>query len=85
MVAIDNNAQPTDVASTLRESYDQPVVGLILPPPEIRSIVDKTASFVARNGEQFEQKIKQEIVINKHTFDRYILSRLHFGRHVTAT
>ena len=75
MVAIDNNAQPTDVASTLRESYDQPVVGLILPPPEIRSIVDKTASFVARNGEQFEQKIKQEIVINKHSFDPYILSR----------
>jgi len=57
MVAINNNAQPTAEAS-----YDQPVVGLILPPPEIRSIVDKTASFVARNGEQFEQKIKQEIV-----------------------
>ena len=54
MVAIDNNAQPAAEAT-----YDQPVVGLILPPPEIRSIVDKTASFVARNGEQFEQKIKQ--------------------------
>ena len=55
MVAINDNAQ--QVAG---ESYDQPVVGLIVPPPEIRSIVDKTASFVARNGEQFEQKIKQE-------------------------
>lgn len=41
------------------ESYDQPTVGLILPPPEIRSMVEKTASFVARNGENFEQKIKQ--------------------------
>ena len=32
-------------------------VGIIIPPPEIRSIVDKTAEFVARNGEQFESKI----------------------------
>jgi splicing factor 3A subunit 1 len=32
-------------------------VGIIYPPAEIRSIVDKTAEFVARNGEQFESKI----------------------------
>jgi splicing factor 3A subunit 1 len=32
-------------------------VGIIFPPAEIRSIVDKTAEFVARNGEQFESKI----------------------------
>ena len=36
----------------------------IVPPPEIRSIVEKTASFVARNGEQFEQKIKQNEMNN---------------------
>jgi len=46
------------------ESYDQPTVGLILPPPEIRSMVEKTASFVARNGENFEQKIKQNEASN---------------------
>lgn len=34
--------------------------GLIYPPPDIRQIVDKTASFVARNGAQFESKIKQD-------------------------
>lgn len=34
------------------------IVGIIYPPPEIRNIVDKTASFVARNGFEFEARIK---------------------------
>ncbi|KAL8045144.1 hypothetical protein ABFS82_08G093600 [Erythranthe guttata] len=29
----------------------------ILPPPEIRMIVDKTARYVAKNGPGFEQRI----------------------------
>ena len=33
------------------------VEGIILPPPEIRAVVDKTAQFVARNGKGFEQKV----------------------------
>jgi len=33
------------------------VTGIIYPPPDIRSIVDKTAEFVARNGKSFEEKI----------------------------
>ena len=32
-------------------------IGIIHPPPDIRSIVDKTAGFVARNGPEFEKKI----------------------------
>lgn len=32
--------------------------GLIYPPPELRSIVDKTAQYVARNGIEFESKIR---------------------------
>nr|KAJ3412769.1 SF3a splicing factor complex subunit [Polyrhizophydium stewartii] len=32
--------------------------GIIIPPPEIRTIVDKTADFVARNGPQFEERIR---------------------------
>ena len=38
---------------------DGRIVGIIYPPPEVRNIVDKTASFVARNGPEFEQRIKQ--------------------------
>jgi len=33
------------------------VTGIIIPPPEIRAVVDKTAQFVARNGKSFENKI----------------------------
>ncbi|XP_030370619.1 splicing factor 3A subunit 1 [Scaptodrosophila lebanonensis] len=36
-----------------------PIIGIIYPPPEVRNIVDKTASFVARNGPEFEARIRQ--------------------------
>ncbi|KAK3036946.1 hypothetical protein RJ639_030911 [Escallonia herrerae] len=32
-------------------------IGIIHPPPDIRSIVDKTATFVAKNGPEFEKRI----------------------------
>ncbi|KFD51600.1 hypothetical protein M513_07479 [Trichuris suis] len=46
------------------------IVGIIYPPPEIRNdlsiedIVDKTASFVARNGASFEVRIREHEVNN---------------------
>ncbi|CAJ0577979.1 unnamed protein product, partial [Mesorhabditis spiculigera] len=36
------------------------IIGLIFPPPDIRTIVDKTANFVARNGVEFENKIREK-------------------------
>jgi splicing factor 3A subunit 1 len=42
----------------------KPVVGIIYPPPEVRNIVDKTASFVARNGPEFETRIRQNELNN---------------------
>jgi splicing factor 3A subunit 1 len=33
------------------------VTGVIIPPPEIRAIIDKTAIYVAKGGKSFEQKI----------------------------
>jgi splicing factor 3A subunit 1 len=32
--------------------------GIIYPPPEVKIIVDKTADFVARNGKEFETRIR---------------------------
>ena len=32
-------------------------VGVIIPPPDVRVIVDKTAQFVGKNGPEFEQRI----------------------------
>ena len=34
------------------------VEGVIIPPPDIKGVVDKTATFVAKHGAQFEDKIK---------------------------
>eukprot|EP00058_Branchiostoma_floridae_P000061 XP_002585549.1 hypothetical protein BRAFLDRAFT_90869 [Branchiostoma floridae] len=42
----------------------KPTVGIIYPPPEVRNIVDKTASFVARNGPEFESRIRQNEINN---------------------
>ncbi|KAL6735693.1 hypothetical protein Aduo_006109 [Ancylostoma duodenale] len=41
------------------------IIGLIYPPPDIRTIVDKTAAFVARNGVDFENKIREKEASNK--------------------
>lgn len=46
------------------------VTGLILPPPDIRAVVDKTAQFVARNGRSFERKIAGETASAKFAFLR---------------
>uniref|UniRef100_A0A8C9PPC6 Uncharacterized protein n=1 Tax=Spermophilus dauricus TaxID=99837 RepID=A0A8C9PPC6_SPEDA len=42
--------QPTEEEAPSKEDStpSKPVVGIIYPPPEVRNIVDKTASFVAR-------------------------------------
>ena len=34
------------------------VTGVIIPPPDVRAVVDKTAQFVAKNGKSFEEKIR---------------------------
>lgn len=42
-----------DAASALQGK----VTGVIIPPPDIRTVVDKTAMFVAKNGKSFETRI----------------------------
>lgn len=51
--------QPPATESEENAPSSQPIVGIIYPPPEVRNIVDKTASFVARNGPEFESRIRQ--------------------------
>lgn len=41
----------------VRKAKQGKVTGVIIPPPDIRAVVDKTAQFVARNGKSFEQRI----------------------------
>ena len=42
-------------------------IPIIHPPPEVKNIVDKTAGFVARNGVEFETRIKQVDILRKQT------------------
>lgn len=66
--------------------------GLIYPPPDIRTIVDKTASFVARNGTSFEAKIKGDERANVKfgflnegdVFNAYYKARIEFVRDGTG-
>jgi len=41
----------------LEKAQQGRVTGVIIPPPEIRAVCDKTASFVAKFGKSFEQKV----------------------------
>lgn len=45
------NSAPVSVATHTK------TIGIIHPPPDIRSIVDKTSQFVAKNGPEFEKRI----------------------------
>ncbi|KAI4357688.1 hypothetical protein L6164_001622 [Bauhinia variegata] len=46
-----SNSAPATVATHTR------TIGIIHPPPDIRTIVDKTSQFVAKNGPEFEKRI----------------------------
>jgi splicing factor 3A subunit 1 len=48
---------PSVDVSDVEKAKQGKVTGVIIPPPEIRAVVDKTAQFVARNGKSFEQRI----------------------------
>ncbi len=49
---------PGQTAQTVTPSGAPATVGGVLqPPPDIKSIIDKTAQFAARNGPEFEQRI----------------------------
>lgn len=44
----------------LPEAVSKPPDGIVLPPKDIRAIVEKTAGYVARNGPVFEDRIREK-------------------------
>ncbi|KAJ5114693.1 hypothetical protein NUU61_000452 [Penicillium alfredii] len=44
----------------LPEDTNKPPEGVVLPPKDIRAIVDKTAGYVARNGFVFEDRVREK-------------------------
>ena len=79
-------ATPAAVVA-VKEEYTE---GLIYPPPDIRSIVDKTAAFTAKNANpaSFEEKIKQRqasdsrfsFINEKDAYNPYYQDRVKFYR-----
>ncbi|CAB16579.1 U2 snRNP-associated protein Sap114 [Schizosaccharomyces pombe] len=49
----------TEHQKSITDQSSSVPAGVILPPPAIREIIDKSASYVARNGPAFEEKIRQ--------------------------
>ena len=73
----------------------RPVVGIIYPPPEVRNIVDKTATFVARNGLEFEARIRKNEINNPkfnflnagdpyHAYYQYKVKEIREGKAIEA-
>ncbi len=47
-------------APALPDEVSKPPAGIVLPPRDIRAIVEKTAGYVARNGAAFEDRIREK-------------------------
>ena len=47
-------------ASNIVDEVSKPPDGIVLPPKDIRAIVEKTAGYVARNGAVFEDRIREK-------------------------
>jgi splicing factor 3A subunit 1 len=50
--------------AALDDAVSKPPAGVVLPPKDIRAIVEKTAGYVARNGSIFEDRIRQKELNN---------------------
>lgn len=50
----------SSVTPALPDEVSKPPTGIVLPPRDIRAIVEKTAGYVARNGAVFEDRIREK-------------------------
>ena len=53
-------AVDSPVTPALPDEVSKPPTGIVLPPRDIRAIVEKTAGYVARNGPAFEDRIRDK-------------------------
>jgi splicing factor 3A subunit 1 len=84
MAATNGDSSMGDITSKAPE-------GTILPPPEARTLIEKTAGYVARNGMQFEEKIREKQAGNSkmsfllpedayHAYYRWRMTEIQAGR-----
>ncbi|TPR05010.1 RhoGAP domain family protein [Aspergillus niger] len=53
-------ASASNGGTPLPEEVSKPPEGVVLPPKDIRAIVEKTAGYVARNGVVFEDRVREK-------------------------
>ena len=59
-MAFSATAVDSSSTSALPEEINRPPAGIVLPPRDIRAIVEKTAGYVSRNGPAFEDRIREK-------------------------
>lgn len=80
-----------EVESAIIDNIGKPPSDVVLPPKDIRAIVEKTAGYVARNGTVFEDRIRQKEIANPkfsflnendayHSFYIWRLNEVRAGR-----
>jgi splicing factor 3A subunit 1 len=67
-----------EALAALDDVVSKPPPGVVLPPKDIRAIVEKTAGYVARNGEAFEERIRQN-ELNNPKFSFLALHDAYYG------
>lgn len=78
-------SKPTPTATVPIQSTPPPIV----PPKEVQSVIEKLVQFVAKNGPNFEQKVKEKEGKNEkfgflypwsphHTYYKYCLNKVHY-------
>ncbi|XP_017470351.1 PREDICTED: splicing factor 3A subunit 1 isoform X2 [Rhagoletis zephyria] len=93
--APNNGADSSTQGDDHSKPMSGPIIGIIYPPPEVRNIVDKTASFVARNGPEFEARIRQNELGNAkfnflsagdpyHAYYRHKVNEFREGKDATG-
>lgn len=82
-----------DASATILDAI-KPPAGVVLPPREIRNVLEKTAGYVARNGAVFEDRIRDKEASNPkfsflaegdpyHAFYEWRLNEVRAGRGTT--
>ncbi|KZF20514.1 Surp module [Xylona heveae TC161] len=85
------SAVQNDAETPGMEGIGKPPAGIVLPPKDIRAILEKTAGYVARNGSVFEDRIREKERTNPkfsflsiddayHPFYAWRLSEIREGR-----
>lgn len=77
--SINENKNDTNYTKNIEEIGQQSLSILPLPPPEVERIIEKLAQYVAKNGQDFEQTIRQR---NESRFEFINPGNIYHGHYI---